>query len=117
MTTSLLTEHDSLFIGGEWVTAATRDRLDIISPVTEQKIASVPSASREDVDRAVLAARTALDSGPWAAMTLDDRRVMLKRLRGLLIEHGEELAQLITAEMGCPITQSRTIQVVNPVRV
>src|SRR5690349_5501757 len=117
MTTSLLADHDSIFIGGQWVTAATSDRLDIVSPVTEQPIASVPSASREDIDRAVLAARAALETGPWPAMTLDDRMAMLKRLRELLVKHSEELAHLITDEMGCPITQSRAIQVVNPLRV
>ncbi|MDR7161938.1 betaine-aldehyde dehydrogenase [Arthrobacter sp. BE255] len=50
-------------------------------------------------------------------MSLAERVAILKRLRELLVERSEELAQLITAEMGCPITQSRNIQVVNPIGI
>ncbi|HEX3678625.1 MAG TPA: aldehyde dehydrogenase [Galbitalea sp.] len=117
MTRNLLTHHDAIFIGGEWIPPAAHDRLDVVSPWSEEVIASVPSGSREDVDRAVAAARRALEDGPWPAMTLEDRVSVLKRLRELLVDHSEELAQLITDEMGCPITQSRNIQVVNPVRI
>ena len=117
MDTNLLTDHDSFFIGGEWVPPASHERLDLVSPWTEQVIASVPAGAREDIDRAVGAAQAALVSGPWPAMTLDDRIAILKRLRDLLVKHSEDLAQLITEEMGCPITQSRNIQVVNPVRI
>jgi aldehyde dehydrogenase (NAD+) len=114
---NLLADHDTMFIGGQWVPPATHDRINVVSPRSEKVIASVPSGSREDVDRAVAAARQALETGPWPAMTLDGRMSVLRRLRELLVEHSEELAQLITNEMGCPITQSRNIQVVNPVRI
>ncbi|WP_310168448.1 aldehyde dehydrogenase [Arthrobacter sp. BE255] len=117
MATNLMTNHDSLFIGGDWVAPATRERIEVVSPWSEDVIATVPSGSREDVDRAVAAARRALDVGPWPSMSLAERVAILKRLRELLVERSEELAQLITAEMGCPITQSRNIQVVNPIGI
>jgi aldehyde dehydrogenase (NAD+) len=117
MTNSLLTDHATVFIGGDWVVPATQERIEVVSPVTEEVIASVPSCSREDIDRAVSAARRALEIGRWPAMALDERMGMIKRLRELLVDHRDELARLITDEMGCPITQSRNIQVVNPVRV
>ncbi len=50
-------------------------------------------------------------------MSLEDRIRILTRLRDLLVAHAEEFAQLITDEMGCPITQSRAIQVSNPVGI
>ena len=50
-------------------------------------------------------------------MSLEDRIGILDRFRDLLLEKSEDLAQLITDEMGCPITQSRSIQVVNPVGI
>jgi aldehyde dehydrogenase (NAD+) len=112
-----LTDHDTVFIGGEWVPAVTHDRISVVAPWSEEVIASVPSGSAADVDRAVTAARRALAAGAWPAMTLDDRVSILKRFRELLVEHSAELARLITDEMGCPITQSRNIQVVNPVRI
>ncbi len=114
---NVMTDHSQLFIGGEWVAPSSQGRIEVISPWTEQVIASVPSAAKEDVDRAVAAARAALKSGPWAEMTLDERIAIVERLRDLIVEHSEELAQVTTAEMGCPISQSRAIQVPNPVGI
>jgi acyl-CoA reductase-like NAD-dependent aldehyde dehydrogenase len=51
--------YDRLFIGGEWVESASTERIEVISPVTEEPIASVPAGSPADVDRAVAAARAA----------------------------------------------------------
>jgi betaine-aldehyde dehydrogenase len=112
-----VTSHTTFFIGGKWVAPATDERIEVVSPVSEEVIATVPAGAREDVDLAVAAARQALDSGLWPAMTLGERVDILKRLRELLLEHAEEFAQIITEEMGCPISQSRTIQVVNPVGI
>src|SRR6478752_5663367 len=109
--------HDRIFVGGEWVVADAGDRLTLISPWDEQVIGSVPSGSRRDIDRAVAAARQAMTAGPWPSTSLDERVAILRRLRSLLVDRSEQLAQLITAEMGCPITQSRDIQVTNPVRI
>jgi betaine-aldehyde dehydrogenase len=108
--------YDRLFIGGEWVEPATADQIDVISPVTEEQIASVPSGSPADIDRAVAAARAALDGG-WATSSLQDRLDVLHRLRERLAAVGEEMAGLLTDEMGCPITQARNIQVVAPVDI
>ena len=105
--------YDRLFIGGSWVEPATAERIDVISPVTEEPIASVPAGAPSDIDRAVVAARAAFEGG-WARSPLDERVGILERLRDRLVEVGEEMAQVITAEMGCPITQSRAIQVVAP---
>ena len=113
----MLTRHDTIFVDGGWLPAAGDDRIDVVSPWTEQVIASVPAGSKADVDHAVEAARRALASGPWPAMSLQDRIALLRRFGDLLVAAAEELAQLVTDQMGAPITQSRTIQVVNPVRI
>ncbi|QYX76625.1 aldehyde dehydrogenase [Streptomyces akebiae] len=117
MSSGLLASYETVFIDGEWLRAATRDRIQVVSPWSEEVIASVPAGSREDIDRAVGAARRAYESGPWPSMSLDDRIGILARLRDLLVAHTAEFAQLITDEMGCPITQSRAIQVSNPVGI
>ena len=113
----VMTSHKNFFIGGEWVAPAGRETIEVVSPWTEEVIASVPGGSTQDIDSAVAAARAALQSGPWPAMSLDERIALLERLRDLLVKNAEELAQVTTAEMGCPITQSRTLQVVNPVKI
>src|SRR4051794_4481415 len=52
---------DRLFIGGAWVAPASTRTIDVVSPHTEQVIATVPEADGLDIDRAVAAARTAFD--------------------------------------------------------
>ena len=113
----VVTSHKELYIGGKWVTPVGDEHIAVVSPVSEEVIATVPSGSKEDVDRAVAAARRALTFGAWPAMTVDERVALVVRLRDLLAQHAEELAQVITAEMGCPITQSRSIQVPNPIGI
>jgi aldehyde dehydrogenase (NAD+) len=106
--------RDTMFIGGAWVPACSSQRLEVISPVTERVIATVPKGSREDVDAAVAAARQAFDKGPWPRMTVAQRIEAVGRLRAVFARRQEEMAQAITAEMGSPITQSRTIQTTVP---
>ena len=106
--------RDTIFVGGEWVSAKGTGRIEAISPVTEEVIATVPSGSREDVDAAVAAARRAYDTGPWPRMSVAERVEAVGRLRAAFERRKEDMAQAITAEMGSPITQSRTIQTTVP---
>ncbi|MEU6646307.1 aldehyde dehydrogenase [Saccharomonospora sp. NPDC046836] len=108
--------YDRLFVGGEWVEPATTDTLDVVSPYTEEVVATVPSGAPADVDRAVAAARAAFDRGPWPRMSLSERQEVLTRLAEQLEQRRDEIAALVTAEMGCPITLSRRIQATGPAR-
>lgn len=107
-------KFDRLYIGGEWVAPSGAERIDVISPAHEQPVASVPSSTSVDVDRAVNAARHAFDHDPWPHTGVAERVAVLQRLRDLIEQHREALAQTITEEMGCPISQSRTVQVDAP---
>jgi aldehyde dehydrogenase (NAD+) len=102
---------DRLLIGGTWVEPATEERIEVVSPTSEKVIASVPAASKADVDQAVAAARHAFEHGPWPRTTLDERIAVLKKLADALRANLEAMATLMTDEMGCPIVQSREIQV------
>jgi aldehyde dehydrogenase (NAD+) len=106
--------RETMYIGGAWVPSRSSQRLEVISPTTERVIATVPKGSREDVDVAVAAARQAFDKGPWPRMTVPQRIEAVGRLRAVFARRQEEMAQAITAEMGSPITQSRTIQTTVP---
>jgi aldehyde dehydrogenase (NAD+) len=103
----MLRSFDRLLIGGEWVRPSTGRSIAVISPHTEEVVATVPEASEADIDRAVAAARTAFDRGDWPHMGAAARAAVLERLLQLLREHQEELAVLITQEMGSPISFSR----------
>lgn len=106
--------RDRAFIDGQWVKPRSSERINVISPFSEQIIASVPKVGQEDVDAAVAAARAAFDTGPWPTLPVDDRIAAIGRLREIFARRQEDMAQAITAEMGSPITQSRTIQTTVP---
>ncbi|MEP3330340.1 aldehyde dehydrogenase [Sedimentitalea sp.] len=103
-------KHDRLYVGGEWINPSSTEVIDVISPFTEEKLTSVVSASRADADAAVAAARMAFDEGPWPRMSLLERREILQRLSAALSDDEELIAQLVTEEMGSPITLSRQMQ-------
>jgi aldehyde dehydrogenase (NAD+) len=86
--------------------------IDVYNPATASVIASVPVGS---VDQAVTAARAALPS--WSALPRAARAAQLTALRDLLSAHADELASIITAEMGAPIGMARKVQVGLPIAV
>jgi betaine-aldehyde dehydrogenase len=79
--------------------------VQVLNPATEQPIAELRSAGEAETDRAVEAARAALPG--WRAVKPADRARLLRRLAGLVEEHGEELARLETQNVGKPIADSR----------
>src|SRR6266700_8005208 len=58
-------EANRLYVGGQWVSTDSIERINVISPVTEQVIGSVPAPTGADADRAVIAARRSFDAGSW----------------------------------------------------
>jgi aldehyde dehydrogenase (NAD+) len=103
--------RDRLFIGGEWVAPASTEVFATISPITQEPIGVSPHAGLADVDRAVAAARTAFDHGPWPRLTPAERAAIMARLVECLTERAEALAELITDEMGSTLAFSRAVQV------
>lgn len=103
--------YDRLFIDGAWVEPATDDRIEVLSPATGALIATAPEASVADAERALVAARAAFESGDWADATAADRAAVLRRAHDLFLERSDALAELITAEVGCPILFSHFGQV------
>ncbi|MEJ2870434.1 aldehyde dehydrogenase [Actinomycetospora sp. OC33-EN08] len=90
------------------------DTLPVTSPFTGEVIARVPSATTGDVDAAVDAARHAFDHGDWPRTSLADRMAVLARVSELLGKQTDEIAMVVTSEMGCPITLSRSMQAAGP---
>src|SRR5437763_5204822 len=85
-----------MLIDGKWVEAASGKTLTTYDPATEEPLADVPAGEKEDIDRAVRAARRALESGPWPKMTASERGRAIWKLADLIERHGEEVAQLET---------------------
>ncbi len=100
-----------LFIGGEFVPAASGKRFPTTNPATGETIGEVAEAGREDLDRAVKAARDAFESGPWAAMKPRERGRILRKAGDLLFSRAEEFGRVETLDNGKPIFESVKIDV------
>jgi aldehyde dehydrogenase (NAD+) len=100
--------REKLFIGGQWVDPAGSERLDVLNPSTEEPIGSIPMGTRDDVDRAVAAARDAFEV--WSQMTPQERGERLAAIAAGLSERADEIAALVTSELGMPLKLSRMIQ-------
>jgi aldehyde dehydrogenase (NAD+) len=96
-----------LFINNEFVDPKEGKTFDTFNPATGEVIAKVAEAGAADVDRAVKAARTALESGTWAKMDAADRGRLLFKLADLIERDSEELAQLESLNCGKTIRDSR----------
>src|SRR3984885_12504771 len=99
--------YDQLFIGGQWRKPSTEQRLTVISPHSEKPIGDVPAAALADVDAAVAAARHAFDHGPWPRLDPHERMRKVEELATIYSGHLDEMADLITDEMGSPRSFSR----------
>ncbi|WP_210210875.1 aldehyde dehydrogenase family protein [Xanthobacter tagetidis] len=95
-----------MLIGADWVEAASGRRFEARNPATGTLLATLPEGDAEDVDRAVAAARAALD-GSWSKAKPDERQAALLRLADLVDTNYDELAWLDTLDMGGPISRTR----------
>jgi len=95
-----------LFINGEWVESSSNKTFPVYDPATEEVIAQAPDANFEDVNRAVAAARTAFDAGPWATTTAQERGRVLFRLADKIRQNTAMLAELECRNTGKPIVEA-----------
>ncbi|MFE2099419.1 aldehyde dehydrogenase family protein [Streptomyces sp. PTD9-10] len=105
----------SVYLDGRWTAPEGRETLPVENPATEAEIARVPACGAADVARAVAAAGAA--GAGWAATAPAARAGTLLSLRDSLARHHDEMARLITLEMGSPITFSRRVQAGLPLKV
>ena len=97
----------NMLINGEWVAASDGATFDSINPATGEVWARFPSASADDVDRAVRAADAAGSTGPWATMTPTQRGHCLRRLADLLAEQSEHLGRTECVDTGKLFSETR----------
>src|SRR5207253_10827026 len=100
-----------MLIDGKWVEAASGKKFETVNPATGQVLARVAEGDKEDIDRAVRAARRAFDDGKWARMNPTERQRLLLRIADLIDANGDELAQLETLDNGKPFMESRHVDI------
>ena len=105
-------ERPHLYIDGSWVAPNGEGTIEVINPASEGVIGSVPVGIESDANAAVEAARAAFTG--WSESTIDERSNYLNLLSSALKDRGEEIAELITSEVGTPIEYSRMAMVGTP---
>ena len=106
---SVAVKQTKMLINGRWVDSVSGRTFETINPAMGEVITRVTEGGKEDVDRAVAAARKAFEKGPWTKMTARERGRLLYKLADLIELHIDELAALETLDNGKPINDTRNI--------
>jgi phenylacetaldehyde dehydrogenase len=109
--TAFVSKDRKMLINGKWVEAASGKTFPSYNPATGEVLARVAEGDREDIDRAVKAARAAFESGAWPKMTPSKRGCLLWKLGDLLEENLEEFAELEMLDNGKPLKIARVADV------
>ncbi|MHB8229652.1 MAG: aldehyde dehydrogenase family protein [Vulcanimicrobiaceae bacterium] len=107
MTAAAQTNTTQLLIGNRWSDAAGGATYADANPATGGPLAGVAEATREDVDRAVRAARAAFETGKWASMAASRRAKIVYRMAQLIAERAGELALMEVRDNGKPIATAK----------
>ena len=110
-TVGFIQQPKKLFINGQWQEAEAGKTLPVVNPATGATIAHVAEGDKADIDKAVHAARTALESPAWAKMTPSDRGKLVWRIGDLILKYADEFAELEALDNGKPLTVARAADV------
>lgn len=105
-------DRSKIYIDGAWVDSQGTGRIDVVNPATEEVIAVVADGTAEDVDRAAEAARAAFPA--WSALSGEERGQYLRKAAGLVKERVDELAALVSSDMGMPVRLAKPVQIGMP---
>lgn len=97
-----------LYIDGQWTDGSEQQTMQTINPATGQPWAGFACTSVEDVNRAIVAARRALNEGPWSEMTATQRGKLLYKLADLIQENAQKLGELETTDSGKLLAETKS---------
>ncbi len=100
-----------MLINGKWVEAASGKTFPTFDPATGEVLSQVAEGDREDIDRAVKAARVAFETGPWSKMTASERGRAIWKLGDLLDQRRDEFAEIESLDNGKPYKVARAADV------
>ena len=97
--------RERAFIAGEWRDADAGARCEVRNPANGETLGHVPDMGAEETRRAIDAAQAAFPA--WAGKTAKERAQILRRMHDLMLQHQDDLATLMTAEQGKPLTEAK----------
>jgi len=105
-----LGSRSEFFIGGQWVTPASDRKFTLVNASTEEILGTVPEAVEADVDRAVAAARKALEDSPWTTMSPAERAQIMGRFAEALAKRTGDVARAVSAQNGMPLATAEAFE-------
>jgi phenylacetaldehyde dehydrogenase len=108
---SFISRTHKMLINGKWVEALSGQTFATYNPATGEVLAHVAEGNHEDIDRAVIAARNAFETGRWSQLTPSERGRVIWKLADLLEENLEEFAELESLDNGKPLKIARAADV------
>ncbi|WP_019377459.1 aldehyde dehydrogenase family protein [Virgibacillus halodenitrificans] len=105
---AFLEGEKELFINGEYAPSVSGKKFEVVNPSTEEVLARVSEAQKEDIDLAVKAARQAFEEGEWRTITAAERSHLIYKFADLIEQNREELAQLESLDNGKPYSVALT---------
>jgi geranial dehydrogenase len=107
---NVLGSRNEFFIGGQWVKPASDRRFTLVNASTEEILGTVPEGVEADVDRAVAAARQALENSAWTTMTPAERAQVMLRFAEALGRRTGDVARAVSAQNGMPLVISEAFE-------
>jgi succinate-semialdehyde dehydrogenase/glutarate-semialdehyde dehydrogenase len=93
------------YVAGNWLDASSQATRDVFNPATGKKLGTVPNMGAAETRKAIEAAAAALPA--WSKKTAQERGLILRRWRDLMLENQDDLARIMTAEQGKPLAEAR----------
>ena len=97
--------QEQCYVDGQWITETGGKVIEVRNPATGDLVGSVPSLGEKETRAAIQAAERAMPG--WRTMTAKDRSAILRRWYDLILDNQEDLANIMTAEQGKPLGESR----------
>ena len=110
-TRSFLKRAGKMLINGKWVAASSGKTFETFDPATAKVITTVPAGDKADIDKAVAAAREALENSEWTRMVPSDRERLLLKLADLVESNAEELVEIESLDNGKTVAMARMVDV------
>ena len=106
-------DRDKLYIDGAWVASTGKKTIDVINSTTEEVMGRIPEGTKEDVDKAVAAAKAAFPA--WSTTSVEERGKYLQRITEGLQARMGEIADVVSREVGMPLNLSTMVQAGLPI--
>jgi acyl-CoA reductase-like NAD-dependent aldehyde dehydrogenase len=101
-------DRDKVYIDGAWVPSTGSGAIDVVNSTTEEVMGRIPAGTAEDVDKAVKAARKAFET--WSTTSVEERAKYLTRITEGLQARMDDIATLVSQEVGMPKSLSLLVQ-------